>query len=296
MFRFVAVTSFLLACTVLAAQETNTANRQQSEAKNRQNQADQSNDQKQARDGQNSPSGQASRTGQGQGADHHFATCVAFGNQEEVILGQLASEKAQSEEVKRFAEMMVKDHQQYLSKLQKFAPEAARQGALGSTGSARTKDSDPNDASADTRSKTNQAAGQAEKDSDNQARNTDAKRDGTATDSRTGANASHSMMQVERELAEQCVKSARQKLESKTGADFDKCYMHAQVAKHAAMKDKLTVFQRHTSQELSQVFAEGLKTTEHHLAQAEEIAKSLDQGGASGRKSTWKAKETRENK
>jgi putative membrane protein len=52
----------------------------------------------------------ASRQSQTRMADEEFAKKAAQGNMAEVKLGQLAEEKAQSEEVKKFGKRMVEDH------------------------------------------------------------------------------------------------------------------------------------------------------------------------------------------
>ena len=54
-------------------------------------------------------------------ADEEFAKKAAQGNMAEVKLGQLAEEKAQSEEVKKFARRMVEDHTKANDKLKEVA-------------------------------------------------------------------------------------------------------------------------------------------------------------------------------
>ena len=78
----------------------------------------------------------------------------------------------------------------------------------------------------------------------------------------------------------------------KKGAELDQCFIGFQIAKHAAMKTKLTVFQRHASSELAQVFGQGIETTEKHMQEAEAIMKKLD---ASDSKSE-RREERRDNK
>jgi putative membrane protein len=54
-------------------------------------------------------------------ADKTFATKAAEGGQAEVSLGQLASEKAGSQQVRQFGQQMVKDHSQANAELQTIA-------------------------------------------------------------------------------------------------------------------------------------------------------------------------------
>lgn len=58
--------------------------------------------------------------------DQAMAGVVVIQNQEEVALSKLAQDKLQNEEARRFATMMIEQHQAYLTKLERFAPEAGR--------------------------------------------------------------------------------------------------------------------------------------------------------------------------
>jgi len=193
--------------------------------------------------------------------DHLMATCVALANQEEVALAQIARQKATNDEVKRFADMMLTDHHDFLLKLQKFAPEATQADYLNIT---------PQEAANDAKtgkSEIKQTA--ADDDKDNGAvENADAKSE------RGHHGFNH--MKLEREMAAQCLSDAKEKLAEKSGSQFDKCFIGMQIGMHSAMKSKLTVLQRHASPELAKLFAAGLKTTEKHLARAEEIMGDLE--------------------
>ena len=81
------------------------------------------------------------------------------------------------------------------------------------------------------------------------------------------------------ELGKQCLETARKELESKSGPEFDRCFMGAMVAGHMHANDMLTVFQRHASPELKNVLGEAQRTVAAHLQQAKDISKRLD-GGA----------------
>lgn len=201
--------------------------------------------------------------GQWKNPDHCFASCVALGNQEEVALGQIGAKTSSNEDVKKFAEMLVKDHTMYLTKLQKFAPEASKAGYLGT---------DKEEASVDERKAVRQVAATDDADTDTKVQTAEGK---------SPKHAARDMQQVERELAVQCLTSSKEALEEKSGAEFDKCFIGMQIAKHMGMRDKLIVYQRHASSELAPLFAAGQKKTEEHLAKAKEIMKSLEQGSPS---------------
>lgn len=278
----------VLAWNLASAQDSQTTT-------NKQNQSNATNARNE--DGQNTANRHSHGEGQWQDADHCFATCVAYGNQVEIAMARIASQKSKNPEVKKFAEMMLHDHEQFLHKLQKYAPEAAQKDALSETGdrtrTGRDGSRSGNQTTGNQSTSSNQSNQQnRDKDENRSAIQQTKGNEGEGRTVRTAAGQSqadsdHSRSVkpavIERELAEQCIASGRQALENKSGDEFDRCYMHGQVAKHMAMKDKLTVFERHASGEVASILAQGLKTTEEHLAKAEEIVKSLESRSGSGR-------------
>ncbi|MDB5338301.1 MAG: hypothetical protein JWN70_3920 [Planctomycetaceae bacterium] len=189
--------------------------------------------------------------------DHLLATCVALGNQGEISISEIARTKATNDDVKKFADMMITDHHAFLEKLQKFAPEATKAGYLDSA----TKEA-----------KTNKSGNKIQQTAATDADKSDVK----TADAKSGDGSQHfHHMQLERELATQCLASSKEMLESKSGPEFDACFIGMQLGMHMHMKDKLIVFQRHVSPELAAIFAEGQKTTEEHMAKAEKIMKDL---------------------
>lgn len=190
--------------------------------------------------------------------DHLMATCIALGNQEEVAISEVAREKTSNKEVEKFAEMMIRDHHQFLEKLQKFAPEATKAGYLN----IETKS-----ASTDSKGNVRQTAAD-DKDKSDAVK--------TADDKSSDGHHHFNHMAVERELAAECLNDSKEELNGKSGSEFDKCYIGMQMAMHMGMRAKLKVFQRHASGDLASVLAAGQKTTEQHLAKATEIMKDLE--------------------
>jgi len=285
-------------------QQNQNQNQNQQNQQNQNRQADQQND-------KNQSGGLSGHRSQGQGSDHVLAGCIAIANQEEIAMARMAEEKASSNEVKEFARMMAKDHQSFLQKLKQFSPEATQDGFLNQnnrgTGTQKSatgqRGETQRQGNTDNQRSTNQTNDnqQSDKQSDNQRRDSNVQQaTGTARTtnadvqgaSATGAQQTGQqldLLQLHKEIAEQCLNSSRERLSSKSGQDFDECFMHAQVEKHVAMKDKLTVFGRHASPQLAQAITEGLKTTEMHLKKAEEISKNLE-GSSSRSKSESKNK------
>jgi putative membrane protein len=196
---------------------------------------------------------------QAQSNEQALASCVAIENQTEVAIAQFAENKAKDKDVKEFAKMLVEEHQAFLKKLQRFAPEAAADGYLDQTAS--------NDSQVQPAGGANQQRPAA----------TAQQRQGQViqqTAAETGAGLD--ITQLHREIAQQCLTDAKKGLSEKEGRKFDTCFIGHQIACHEMMKTKLTVFQRHASGEFAELLNEGLQATEKHLKKAEKIMSQLD--------------------
>lgn len=191
--------------------------------------------------------------------DHMLASCVALDNQEEVAIARWAQDRLENKDAKEFAQMLIKDHSAFLKKLQEFAPEASREGFLSNDRTARGDDR-ARTTGQETARKTTPAA---------------TERTAAKPNLEFGGNPID-QMQLQRELAEQCLADTQKMLSEKNDREFDACFIGLQIAKHAGMKTKLEVFQRHASGELKDLLAQGLKTTTAHLDHAEKIMKQLD--------------------
>ena len=186
--------------------------------------------------------------------DQHLATCAAIDNQTEITLAQFAESHAQSGKVKQFAQMLVRDHQQWQQELEKFAPNAAtpQQAQSNQAGAAR--------------SKIRQVAGT---DADQQ----DQKRVQTAGG--TNSSAPLDPLQLHRELAAQCLADSQEMLTKKGKEKFDACFVGTQIVAHAASISKLKVMRRHASEDLAKVLDAGLASSEQHLEKAEALMQEI---------------------
>jgi len=79
-----------------------------------------------------------------------------------------------------------------------------------------------------------------------------------------------------RELAAQCKQTMERELGQKQGAEFDKCYMTAQVQMHLHAIDTMKVAQNHSSAELRAALDEGIATATQHLEHAKTLAKQFE--------------------
>jgi predicted outer membrane protein len=219
--------------------------------------------------GQNKPArGQSKQSGMHLTNDA-IAACLAIENQEEIQIAQFAKDKTNNEEVKKFASMLVEEHTAML--------EALRQAAPNSTQVSTLKESTQRDGTQ--RDGTQRDGTQRDGTQRDGTQRDGTQRDGALRDGtpRTGAEGpTLEIVQLQRELAEQCLSDSKELLTQKSEGDFDKCFVGMQFAKHAGMQSKLTVLQRHVTGELKDVVSQGLETTKKHMKHAEELMSRMD--------------------
>ncbi len=199
-----------------------------------------------------------------QNSDQTIATCVAIANQEEVAIAQFAKDKVRHDDVKEFASMLIKDHQAMLQKLQKFAPEATREGYLQAT-----QPSTAREEGSTAKSGVQPAGGVNRTNPAGTIQQT------AGTQPATANAQSVDFIQLHREMANECLSSSKKRLSEKKDKELDQCFIGTQIAAHMAMLDQLTVLQRHTSGELKDLLASASETTQQHLDKAEKIMKDL---------------------
>jgi len=212
-----------------------------------------------------------------------------LGNQNEIAQAKLAQQRSKNQEVIAFAQTMEKEHQQFLSQLQKFAgmqfEDRRLEGGAGARSGTRTNSS--NEDSSNTTNSATSKSGNANQNNANQNRNESARTQAGATRTENGAPGAgnsgsmvtaDSMLQIKRELADECLNSSRRELEAKQGKEFDECYMGMQLAEHMKMIDELKVFERHASSDFRTVLQQGRETAEKHLTHAKQIKKNVEEG------------------
>lgn len=222
----------------------------------------------QPRPGQVSPS-QGPNQGSPMINEQSMATCLAIANQEEIAIAEFASEKSKNKDVKEFAQMLIEDHQEFLKKLQRFTPEA-RSTTLQETASTQPGGVQPAGGAAAQPVQRQPAQQQpAQQQQPNQ------QIQQTAGQQQGRPAAPVDLVRLDREIAQQCLSDSKKKLGEKDGAKFDACFVGHQIAKHEAMKTKLTVMQRHASGEFAQLLADAGKSVDKHLKEAEKIMDDL---------------------
>jgi predicted outer membrane protein len=178
-------------------------------------------------------------------SDAVLANWLLVASNNEIVLARLALQKAQSNEVKQFAQKMIDDHGKCVQKLQPLAAATV----IGDRG-----------------------AGKGESDRDNGHTG----RPADAGGPRPSGTFDHTALI--RDLGKKCLESETKMLNEKAGADFDRCYMHMQVAAHVKAAGMIEVFQTYASERLRPILDEGHKTVLAHLEQAKSLCKQIEKG------------------
>lgn len=204
-------------------------------------------------------------------SDGTLAACLIIDNNKEIALSKLAQQHAQNDEVKAFAEKMIKDHQKFVQELQQTASAAGYQEQQLALSGAES--GERANAASDT------PRPRANRDTD-----TAQSRTGRPADSRRAARPSEldsaqsgepvDFIALKQEVAEKCLQSAREEM-TQNKSEFDMHYMGAQIMAHQGMVDTLAVFAQHASPELQSTLEQGQKTAQEHLEHAKKIKEQL---------------------
>lgn len=226
--------------------------------------------------------------------ERFLVSCLRSDNQGEIAIAKLAEQRASNPEVKAFAQQMIKDHTDFLAKLDRFNQEQGGRPAASATRTetrrteTTTRPDAPNrtdPAQPDRNDKTPRT--ERAKDATNPPAGADVRVDtirGDVTVQTTGHDGgiSDQFVQIKNELHDRCLATAQRELGEKEGKEFDHCFMFMQVGGHLKMVDQLSVFKNHTSGELQQTLDEGLKTAQQHLDHAKQLAKKIEGSSSSG--------------
>jgi putative membrane protein len=97
--------------------------------------------------------------------------------------------------------------------------------------------------------------------------------------------------QIDKQIAERCLANLKRELESKSGKDFDDCYIGAQIGGHMQMAAALAVISEQTSGQLHSIAKEAQPTVDRHLDQAKKLMDQLDKGSSSRQASNERERE-----
>lgn len=209
-----------------------------------------------------------------------LAADVKLANEFEAQLSQWGQQQAESEEVKQYAQQMVRAHQQLNQELAQAVP-SVRQASLEAAGQqeqfgqqarqgqqerfgqqepmAQREESPIEDLAQQTREQERQAGQDVY---------------GMAAGADSGLD---QLTQIHAEVYQNMLQQQKQALQEKSGAEFDKAFMGCQIGAHQAMLAKLQAYQNHVSPQAQQVLQQAEQETQQHLQEAKQIMRQLEQ-------------------
>jgi predicted outer membrane protein len=183
--------------------------------------------------------------GSSQNLDRYLANCLLIKNDAEIKASEYAAQKAQSDEVKQFAEQLAEDHRAISQKLS----QVASGGAGGTRPATQTGPSAPISS---------------------------ATPPGTASTSSAGSSDElNQLLELDRQITDRCAQMVREELEQKSGAEFDQCFVGTQIGNHMHMLAALEVISQRAGGELQQVAEDAKSTVESHLTHAKQLGEQL---------------------
>ena len=213
--------------------------------------------------------------GQNEKVEEFLAACLLQKNKCEVEFGQLAQQRAQNPQVKEFAQQMVQDHQQLAQKLQPLADKLAGQTQ------ARTERQYQSTSATGQNDAQRQPGDTTRLPGSPGATPTTRSQTLTATGGSPEGGVIAQLAQIEKQIGERQKQAFLHELQQKSGKEFDKCYVGAQVAAHMHMLAALEVISQQQG-ELAQVAKEAQPTIQQHLDHAKQLTKQLESGSQSG--------------
>jgi predicted outer membrane protein len=232
-----------------------------------------------------------------QEVENYLANCLVKNNKAEIEIAQFAEQQTQNPDVKQFAAQLVRDHQQLVQKLEQIAGPQATTGAIGSPSLDKNAATGTDRTTLDATGGRPRTLGSPGTDtvtppgttstaSDLDRSTTDRLTTGRAANS--GNNALKQLAAIEEKIGERCKQALREELQQKSGADFDGCFVGAQIGGHMHMLAALEVISQDSQGPLKQVAEEARPNVQKRLDQAKQLAKQM----MSGEKSSAQAQRT----
>lgn len=242
--------------------------------------------------------GQVTAGGHQKVVDNFLAGCLLGQNQAEVQLSELALQKSENAEVKQFAQKMIQDHRKMIEQL---TPLAAMQGTANRTSSLLGGQSEAQGSSESSVGRTTDTTALPGSSEATQTipptgtsaavppltTSTELATNATANATMTaGGGAVHQLMQIDKQINDRCLQMAREEMQQKSGAEFDKCYVGSAIGMHSHALAALEVIGK-TQGPLAKVAQQGQPTVKQHLEHAKELMKQLDsQANATAQRET----------
>ncbi len=230
----------------------------------------------------NSRDSQALLGGQNE-VEGYLAGCLLAKNKSEIELSQFAEQQSENPEVKKFAQMMVRDHQKMVQQLQKLA------GTHGDTSRQTTRtdatESSDTGTQPDSDRLVENATGEAGIGKNSTSRRSDRTAiNSSASETNHGSHGSTSAMQqlaeIDRQIVERQTQATRDDLQQKSGAEFDKAFVGGAIVSHVHMIAALQVIEQQQQGQLAKAAKQARPVAEQHLEHAKQLMEQLESGAA----------------
>jgi len=208
--------------------------------------------------GQPSQTGQLAKGGQAAGLDQAIASCLLLGNNEEVAVAEFAQSRIQNPKVKEFAQMLIQDHEQAISKLSQIAPQLATMAATVRQGQGGQQDANATPG---------QQPAQGEVGQNLQAATEQGQVGASGTEQQLFA--------LQQSVTKECLALTEKELGELQGPEFDMAFVGCQLGAHIGMLAKLHGSQQFASAELQPIIKECEQTVQKHLDHAKQLKDEL---------------------
>lgn len=198
--------------------------------------------------------------------NHALSQLLITSNQGEVKVSQFGQDHAQSQQVRNFAQNMVKEHHDFINKLQKAAASVASTQAAPAPGTPAT-----------TPGATVQGIPSAGRAAVPGATGTPIAPGVVSEQGAAGSQQVNQLVQILGQAGNRNVELTQGELANKHGIEFDQAFMGDEIAAHLRMLSALETFGPHTSGQLQQVINQGVNVTKKHLGEARSIMQGLEQ-------------------
>jgi predicted outer membrane protein len=210
-----------------------------------------------------------------------FATKMFLGNHAEIELSQMAVQKSANEEVKQFAQTLIKDHKMLNEKLTAFVPQHVMQKVKAS-GDTRHSQADPSaDRPGETAPETREDQFAEQQPDRDEVQEADP---ATQQDDRTtalrpdyeGAPVVDKLCEITIEACNNKLTATKEMLNQYSGQDFDMGFIGTQISCHVEMLSQLKAIEDVGTPEFQQLVGNAKTSVEQHLKTAKALAKKLE--------------------
>ena len=224
-------------------------------------------------------------------ADQQIAACLYNGCRNEVEISKLALERLPSNEARQFCEQMIAEHTAACEKLVKFAGGAVSVDTRLDTvpGAARREERrEGREERREERREEGAAPAAAPRVTAEPGRGLEIEAGGarvqvqpggrprTDVEIRGGAAGGLNWVSIHKQIADQCLATAKQEFGAKEGAELERCYLGGQIMGHMKALDEIKVLRIYASPELRSELDACSQHCADHLKEAKVLAKKLE--------------------